>query len=81
MFKPYIELFLEPLFRSLTCENQLCRAAAGACLGAFRDAMGPRILGGRLSEQQQAVMAASPDVPPPSGPLHSWVKRCISVAT
>lgn len=66
-FKPYIELFLEPMFRCLSCENQLCRAAAGNCLGRFRDELGPRIFAGRLTQEQQAVMASSPDVPPPSG--------------
>lgn len=66
-FKPHLEPFLEPLFRSLRCGHQLCRAAAGACLGALRNWLGPRILAGRLSEDQAAAMAASPDVPPPSG--------------
>lgn len=28
-FKQHIEDFLMPVFRSLVCENQLCRAAAG----------------------------------------------------
>lgn len=66
-FKPHLEPFLEPLFRSLACGHQLCRAAAGACLGALRDWLGPRILAGRLSDAQAAAMAASPDVPPPAG--------------
>ena len=67
MFKPYIELFLEPLFRSLEGENQLCRAAAGACLGVLRDTLGPSIFAGRLDERQQAAMASSRDVPAPAG--------------
>ncbi|KAK9826799.1 hypothetical protein WJX81_002074 [Elliptochloris bilobata] len=66
-FKPHLEPFLEPLFRSLACGHQLCRVAAGACLGALRDWLGPRILAGRLSDAQVAAMAASPDVPPPAG--------------
>jgi len=72
-FKPHLEPFLEPLFRSLGCGHQLCRDAAGACLGALRDWLGPRILSGRLSEAQAAAMAASPDVPPPTGALTLWV--------
>ena len=72
-FKPHLEPFLEPLFRSLACGHQLCRAAAGACLGALRDWLGPRILAGRLSDAQAGAMAASPDVPPPAGvPLAAY---------
>ncbi len=73
VFKPHLEPFLEPLFRSLGCGHQLCRDAAGACLGALRDWLGPRILAGRLSDAQAAAMAASPDVPPPTGMLTLWV--------
>ena len=42
-------------------------AAAGAALGALRDAMGPRIFAGRLEERQRRVVEASAVVPPPAG--------------
>ena len=78
-FKPHLDPFLEPLFRSLASGHQLCRTAAGACLGALRDWLGPRILAGRLSVAQAAAMAASPDVPPPAGapdaPYPCWQVR------
>jgi hypothetical protein len=36
-------------------------------VGALRDLVGPSIFAGRLSQEQRAAMAASPDVPPPGG--------------
>jgi hypothetical protein len=55
------------MFDGLVCGHQLCAAAAGQCLGSLRDLLGPRILAGRLTEEQQRLMQASPDVPLPSG--------------
>ena len=62
-FKPNLEAFLGPLFASLTCEHQLCRAAAGQCVAFFRDWLGPRIWEGRLDDRQRSLSAGSPDVP------------------
>ncbi|KAK9823094.1 hypothetical protein WJX72_000228 [[Myrmecia] bisecta] len=67
VIKPHLELFIPALFQCLTCGHQLCQAAAGRCLGELRDLLGPRIFAGRLTDEQNAAMAASPDVPPPSG--------------
>ncbi|KAI7841245.1 hypothetical protein COHA_005082 [Chlorella ohadii] len=67
VFKPYLEDFLGPLFRSLTCGHRLCEAAAGRCIGALRDLIGPNIFAGRLSDDQRQLMQSSPDVPPPAG--------------
>lgn len=66
-FKTYLEAFLVPLFRSLVCENQLCRAAAGRCLAAIRDCLGPGIFAGRLDDRQKTLMDKSPEVPPLAG--------------
>eukprot|EP00887_Chlorella_sp_A99_P007146 scaffold2.g7146.t1 len=66
-FKPFLEDFLEPLFRSLTCGHRLCEAAAGRCIGALRDFIGPGIFAGRLTERQRQLMQQSPEVPPPAG--------------
>ncbi len=62
-----MDLLLDPLFKSLACEHQLCRAAAGKCAGALRDFVGPGIFAGHLSDAQAASMSGNPDVPPPSG--------------
>ncbi len=67
IFKRYLDELLVPLFRSLTCENQLCRAAAGRCVGAIRDCIGPGILAGRITQEQRASMEGSQDVPPLAG--------------
>ena len=69
-FKRHLDPLLEPLFDSLTGDHALCRAAAGAAVGALRDAVGPRVLAGRLAAGDPAwvrVLETSPDVPPPAG--------------
>eukprot|EP00884_Botryococcus_braunii_P015994 jgi/Botrbrau1/3078/Bobra.0070s0065.1 len=65
-FKPYLEDLIEPMFRSLTCGQPLCQAAAGACIAAMRDFLGPSIWAGRLTPEQQDLMMRSPDVLPRS---------------
>lgn len=62
-----MDALLDPLFASLACEHQLCRAAAGKCAGRLRDFVGPGIWAGHLSDDQAAAMARSPDVPVPTG--------------
>ena len=68
-----------PLFRSLACQNQLCRAAAGRCVGAIRDCIGPGIFGGRLTEEQKAIMERSQDVPPLAGTIQGTTLKCTSL--
>ena len=58
VFKRYMDLFWEPLFRSLQSNNPLCEAAAGHCLTALGGLVGPRILEGHLTEDQHAILAA-----------------------
>lgn len=53
-----MDLFWEPLFRSLQSNNPLCEAAAGHCLTSLGGLVGPRILEGHLTEDQHAVLAA-----------------------
>lgn len=67
VFKRHMDALLEPLFASLACEHQLCRAAAGKCIGQLRDFVGPGIWAGHLTEGQATAMARSPDVPAPAG--------------
>lgn len=64
--KPHLELFLEPLFRSLRGGHRNCQVMAGECLGALRDLLGPNIFAGRLTPEQQQAMASDPNVPPPA---------------
>ena len=64
-FKQHLELFLGALFVDLACGHQLAEVAAGKCLGALRDLVGPSILAGRLTEEQRELMARSVNVPPP----------------
>ena len=67
MFKRSLDDFLVPLFRSLCCDNQLCRVAAGKCVAAIRDCIGPGIFAGRLTDEQRAAIDSSPDVPQLAG--------------
>lgn len=66
LFKPHLELFLEAMFRDLTCGHQLCECAAGKCVAAFRDWLGSTIFAGRLDDWQLREMAANENVPPPA---------------
>uniref|UniRef100_A0A061QRH4 Arm repeat-containing protein n=1 Tax=Tetraselmis sp. GSL018 TaxID=582737 RepID=A0A061QRH4_9CHLO len=66
-FKPYVEMLLDPMFHSLSCGHQLAEVAAGECIGAIRDLLGPNIFAGRLSDQQQLEMS-NPNIPPPKLP-------------
>jgi len=68
-FKPYLEEFLEPMFRGLASGHRLCEAAAGRCIGEIRDLIGPGIFEGRLSDDQKHAMRTSHDVPRPKGAL------------
>lgn len=63
-FKPYLEAFLEPMFRCLSCGHQLTEVAAGECIGVLRDLLGPSIFAGRLADEQQHQMS-NPNIPPP----------------
>jgi hypothetical protein len=45
--------------------HQACEAAAGDAIAFLRDWLGPRILAGRLTEQQLRLLQSSPRVPPP----------------
>ena len=60
-FKLHLEEFLDPLFRSLTCGNRLCEAAAGRCIGLLRDLIGVGV-GGWGSRGQRAEGSARPAV-------------------
>ena len=77
VFKRSMDAFLEPLFRCVVCEHQLCRTAAGACVGALRDFVGPGIFAGHLTEEQAVLLDNSPDVPSPGGaiPAHPALAR------
>ncbi|KAL3162831.1 hypothetical protein ABBQ32_009285 [Trebouxia sp. C0010 RCD-2024] len=66
-FKQYLELFIDPVFDSLTSGQQTTAAAAGEFIGQVRDLLGPNIWAGRLTHEQQQAQASSPHMPPPSG--------------
>jgi ferredoxin len=79
-FKPHLQEFLEPMFRGLTCGHRLCEAAAGRCIGALRDLIGPGIFAGRLTEEQARAMETSQDVPPPGGRFAAAVPGSLMTA-
>ena len=68
-FKPYLEEFIGPMFRGLSCGHRLCEAAAGRCIGELRDLIGPGIFEGRLDSEQKALLHSAPEIPMPKGPL------------
>ncbi len=47
------------------CGHQLAEAAAGECIARLRDWLGARILAGRLTEEQQRLLATNANIPPP----------------
>lgn len=58
-FKRHVlELFLEPLFADLRCGHQLTEVEAARCLASIRDFIGPRILEGRLTDDQVHAVRA-----------------------
>ena len=50
VFKQYIELFLDVIFTSLSCEIALTRTAAVECLHSLSELIGPNILHGRVEQ-------------------------------
>ena len=68
-FKPYLNEFLDPMFKSLTCGHRLCESAAGYCIAQIRDFIGPGIFEGRLTDDQKSILHINQDIPPPKGPL------------
>ncbi|KAH8028197.1 hypothetical protein HPB51_014152 [Rhipicephalus microplus] len=50
VFKMHIELFLEPIFYSLNCENALTSSAASQCLNQLASLFGPSILRARVEQ-------------------------------
>lgn len=49
-FKSHIELFFEPIFYSLNCENALTSSAASQCLNQLSSLFGPSILRARVEQ-------------------------------
>jgi hypothetical protein len=54
------------LFDDLVSGHQLAEAAAGECIARLRDWLGARILAGRLTEEQQRLLATNANIPPPA---------------
>jgi len=67
-FKPYIEEFLEPLFRADKDSHQLAAAAAGNCIAEFELLLGEGIFNGRLNDSQREQMRTSPNIIRKVGP-------------
>ncbi|CAH1792996.1 unnamed protein product [Owenia fusiformis] len=49
-FKAHIELFLEPIFYSISCDNALTSSAAVNCLSQLSAYIGPGIMRGRVEQ-------------------------------
>lgn len=80
-FKRELPRFLDPLFAALTCDQPLVAAAAGGCVSALRDWLGPGIWAGRLTPEQQALQRDSPDVLPPAGRFVARPARAAGTAS
>lgn len=48
-FKAYFDLFIDPIFQALECENALTSSAASQCLNQLGPIIGPNILRARVS--------------------------------
>ncbi|XP_033735448.1 uncharacterized protein LOC117323982 isoform X2 [Pecten maximus] len=49
-FKMHLEMFLDIIFHSLTCDNSLTSSAASQCLNQLSAFLGPNILKGRVEQ-------------------------------
>jgi len=59
-FKPYLELFIDPLFTALTCGQRLSENASGYCVSKLIVFIGPNIFKARLDSKQLAILQSSP---------------------
>lgn len=59
-FKPYLELFIDPLFTALTCGQRLSENASGFCVSKLIEFIGPNIFKARLDSKQLAILQSSP---------------------
>lgn len=59
-FKPYLEMFIDPLFTALTCGQRLSENASGFCVSKLVDFIGPNIFKARLDSKQLAILQSSP---------------------
>lgn len=59
-FKPYLEMFIDPLFTALTCGQRLSENASGFCVSKLIDFIGPNIFKARLDSKQLAILQLSP---------------------
>uniref|UniRef100_A0A7I4BI56 TOG domain-containing protein n=1 Tax=Physcomitrium patens TaxID=3218 RepID=A0A7I4BI56_PHYPA len=59
-FKPYLELFIDPLFSALTCGQRLSENASGYCVSKLISFIGPNIFKARLDSNQLAILQSSP---------------------
>ncbi|CAM6015326.1 unnamed protein product [Sphagnum balticum] len=58
-FKPYLELFIDPLFQALTCGQRLSESASSYCISKLCTFIGPNIFKARLNSSQLAIMESS----------------------
>lgn len=57
-FKPVLDQFLEPMFRTLKCGHALCETAAKQCITRLSVFIGRAIFEGRLDSNQKALFNA-----------------------
>ncbi|XP_077991642.1 uncharacterized protein LOC144445871 [Glandiceps talaboti] len=55
-FKPHIEVFIDPIFYSLSCDNALTSSAASQCLNQLSQFLGPNILRGRVEQYNPSYL-------------------------
>lgn len=55
-FKMHLELFFDPIFYSMTCDNALTSSAASQCLNQLSSYLGPNILKGRVENYNPAYL-------------------------
>lgn len=62
-FKPHLEMFIGPLFKSVRCGQQLEEVAAGRAIGKLMDLIGPSIFRGRLDTMQKEILDSNQNIP------------------
>lgn len=57
MFKAYLELFFDPIFYALSCDNALASSAASTCLNELGKLLGPNILRARVEAYEPKYLS------------------------
>ena len=68
VFKPHLDEFIDPMFRTTRCGHRLAEMAAVNCVKSFQQMLGATIFAGRLNESQLRQLQVSASTAPTRPP-------------